>query len=65
MSTWQETTLGAVATIKHGWPFKSECMVDQQEGKPIVVSIGNFNYAGGFRETLHNSAACVLAVSPA
>ena len=49
MNTWQETTLGAVATIKHGWPFKSECMVDQQEGKPIVVSIGNFNYTGGFR----------------
>lgn len=49
MTTWQDTTLGKVAKIKHGWPFKSECMVEQQAGKPIVVSIGNFKYTGGFR----------------
>lgn len=54
MSGWQSAKLGDVATIKHGWPFKSEYLSDQCTGKPIVVSIGNFKYTGGFRfdETL-------------
>lgn len=49
MSGWRTTKLGELATIKHGWPFKSECFVDQDTGKPAVVSVGNFKYNGGFR----------------
>ena len=49
MSDWRVAKLGEVATIKHGWPFKSEYLTDQCTGKPIVVSIGNFKYSGGFR----------------
>ncbi|EQD72912.1 restriction modification system DNA specificity subunit, partial [mine drainage metagenome] len=48
MSEWQSAKLGEVASIKHGWPFKSEYLSDHT-GKPIVVSIGNFKYTGGFR----------------
>jgi len=49
MNEWWSTKLGEVATIKHGWPFKSEYLTDQCTGNPIVVSIGNFKYNGGFR----------------
>lgn len=49
MSTWRATKLGEVAAIKHGWPFKSEYLTDQCTGNPVVVSIGNFKYNGGFR----------------
>ena len=49
MSEWQNTTLDKLISIKHGWPFKSEFTIDSYSGNPIVVSIGNFNYKGGFR----------------
>lgn len=49
MTEWQSAKLGEVASIKHGWPFKSEYLTDQCTGRPIVVSIGNFKYTGGFR----------------
>ena len=46
---WQEVSLGSLAKIKHGWPFKSEFFSEPLPGRPIVVNIGNFSYAGGFR----------------
>ncbi|MDP2854218.1 MAG: restriction endonuclease subunit S [Smithellaceae bacterium] len=46
---WQETRLGDVVQIKHGWPFKSECFCQWSPGVPVVVNIGNFQYTGGFR----------------
>ena len=49
MSGWRATKLSEVATIRHGWPFKSELMTDKSGDNPVVVSIGNFRYSGGFR----------------
>lgn len=49
MSEWHEVALGDIAEIKHGWPFKSQLFFEDLTGRPIVVSIGNFNYTGGFR----------------
>lgn len=46
---WQDTRLGDVVKIKHGWPFKSECFCQWSPGFPVVVNIGNFQYTGGFR----------------
>jgi len=46
---WSRTRLGDLAEIKHGWPFKSEFFNPDLTGHPIVVSIGNFTYTGGFR----------------
>jgi type I restriction enzyme S subunit len=48
-SEWEPTLLGDLVKIEHGWPFKSELYSKELTGKPIVVSIGNFNYTGGFR----------------
>ena len=41
--------LGDLLEITHGWPFKSEFFTEQRKGRPIIVSIGNFQYTGGFR----------------
>ena len=41
--------LGELIEVKHGFPFKGEHMTDDLSGLPIVVSIGNFEYTGGFR----------------
>ncbi len=49
MNEWKPIKLGEIITIKHGWPFKSEYLSEQETDKPIVVSIGNFLYGGGFR----------------
>jgi type I restriction enzyme S subunit len=49
MTEWEFTTLGKLAIVKHGWPFKSEHLIEPGAGKPIVVAIGNFKYTGGFR----------------
>ncbi len=48
-SEWRLAKLGDFIKIEHGWPFKSDLYSDDLTGKPIVVSIGNFNYTGGFR----------------
>jgi len=50
-SDWPPTRLGELVEIKHGWPFKSEYFDNHLTGKPIVVSVGNFRYTGGFRFT--------------
>lgn len=46
---WPVVQLGNYASIKHGWPFRSQYFSDYQPGRPIVVNIGNFQYTGGFR----------------
>ena len=48
-SDWTPVRLGELVAIKHGWPFKSECFSQELTGRPIIVSIGNFRYTGGFR----------------
>ena len=49
VSGWSPTRLGDVVEIKHGWPFKSEYFHEDLTDHPIVVSVGNFRYTGGFR----------------
>jgi type I restriction enzyme S subunit len=51
---WMPRSLGDLVSIKHGWPFKSELFATELTGHPVVVSVGNFRYSGGFRfgETL-------------
>ena len=46
---WTPMRLGDLVEIKHGWPFKSELYDEKREGRPIIVSVGNFRYTGGFR----------------
>src|SRR2546421_626264 len=46
---WPLAQLGKLISIRHGWPFKSQYMSDYMPGRPIIVSIGNFKYTGGFR----------------
>ena len=46
---WVKVRLGDLVKITHGWPFKSECFTEERTGRPIIVSIGNFQYTGGFR----------------
>jgi type I restriction enzyme, S subunit len=48
-SPWLSTKLGDIVAIKHGWPFQSDLFSEELTGQPIVVSIGNFEYTGGFR----------------
>lgn len=48
-SSWKEVRLGDLVSVKHGWPFRSELFSEQLTGRPIIVSIGNFRYTGGFR----------------
>ena len=49
MSEWREMRLGDAVNITHGWPFVGELCSEELSGKPIIVSIGNFRYTGGFR----------------
>lgn len=48
-TTWERVRLGDIVKITHGWPFKSEAFSEERKGRPIIVSIGNFQYTGGFR----------------
>lgn len=48
MSEWREVSLGDALNIAHGWPFVGELCSEELTGKPIIVSIGNFRYTGGF-----------------
>ncbi|MDX3385546.1 restriction endonuclease subunit S [Streptomyces niveiscabiei] len=49
MSEWTYAKLGEMLKVHHGFAFSGERMTDDLTGGPIVVSIGNFNYTGGFR----------------
>ncbi len=47
-SVWPRTRLGDVVRVKHGFAFSG--MVESGNATvPVVVGIGNFDYAGGFR----------------
>jgi type I restriction enzyme S subunit len=46
---WKVRRLGDLIEARHGWPFKSEFFDEDLTGRPIVVSVGNFRYTGGFR----------------
>ncbi|MEZ7756257.1 restriction endonuclease subunit S [Microbacterium paraoxydans] len=45
---WNPTRLGEVVKIKHGFAF-SGMAENADPSLPVVVGIGNFDYAGGFR----------------
>ena len=45
---WRSRRLGDLATVEHGWPFKSQCFSEAPHD-PVVLAIGNFDYSGGFR----------------
>lgn len=45
---WTRIRLGDVARVKHGFAF-SGMGESSDTGLPVVVGIGNFDYAGGFR----------------
>ncbi len=45
---WQETTLGEIIDIKHGWAFKGEHF-SIEPTEHILLTPGNFCIGGGFR----------------
>jgi type I restriction enzyme, S subunit len=47
--SWKQVRLGDVLEVIHGYAFSGESMSEELTGKPVIVSIGNFNYHGGFR----------------
>lgn len=49
MKVWPSTKLGDILEVLHGYAFPSAEMSENLNGNPIIVSIGNFNYSGGFR----------------
>ncbi|MQY35584.1 hypothetical protein SRB17_35620 [Streptomyces sp. RB17] len=49
MGEWRESILGDVLSVDHGYAFLGPAMHDELTGKPVIVSIGNFSYSGGFR----------------
>ena len=46
---WKRTRLGDLISITHGYAFKGDDFSEANVEGPIVVTIGNFDYAGGFR----------------
>ena len=47
--TWRNRSLHELLEVLHGYPFAGDAMSETITGNPIIVSIGNFNYRGGFR----------------
>ncbi len=46
---WKDVTVGDCCSIRHGYAFEGSDMTAQATEGPIVVSIGNLQYTGGFR----------------
>lgn len=44
---WPVMRLGELLSVAHGWPFKSAGYAEDDRERPVVLSIGNFNYEGG------------------
>lgn len=49
MNDWQRVKMDDFLKVYHGFPFPGDGMTDELTGRPVVVSIGNFAYSGGFR----------------
>ncbi|WP_284347707.1 restriction endonuclease subunit S [Streptomyces atroolivaceus] len=49
MGEWNEVAMGEILTVEHGYAFPGSDMSENLTGRPIIVSIGNFSYSGGFR----------------
>lgn len=49
MSEWQETTLGELISVKHGYAFQGEFFSDIPT-EYILLTPGNFNIGGGFKD---------------
>ena len=47
-SGWREARLSELATIKHGFAFKSEFFAEQ--GEHVLLTPGNFYESGGYRD---------------
>ena len=48
-SDWKKTRLGDLISVTHGYAFKGDDFSEANAEGPIVVTIGNFDYTGGFR----------------
>ncbi|MBU0588534.1 MAG: restriction endonuclease subunit S [Gammaproteobacteria bacterium] len=49
MSEWQDTTLGEIFKVKHGFAFKGEYFTDEPQST-VLVTPGNFAIGGGFQD---------------
>lgn len=49
MSEWQDTTLGEIFKVKHGFAFKGEYFTDEPRST-VLVTPGNFAIGGGFQD---------------
>jgi type I restriction enzyme S subunit len=48
--SWRRVRLGEICRIKHGFAFSSNAMKESDDKNlPVIVTIGNFRYEGGFR----------------
>lgn len=45
---WQETSLGDLITVKHGFAFRGEFIGDEPDGD-VLLTPGNFEIGGGFK----------------
>ena len=48
-SDWRECSLGDLIAIKHGYAFSGE-HISKTEGKCVLVTPGNFEISGGYKE---------------
>jgi type I restriction enzyme S subunit len=48
-SEWRECSLGELVNIKHGFAFSGE-HISKNQGKSVLVTPGNFEIGGGFKE---------------
>ena len=48
-SEWSECSLEDLITIKHGFAFSGE-HISKSQGKCVLVTPGNFEIGGGFKE---------------
>jgi type I restriction enzyme S subunit len=49
MVEWPEARLGDLLAVEHGYAFPGFDFSETLAGRPIIVTIGNFDYSGGFR----------------
>src|SRR5216684_3024808 len=49
MPEWARAKFSDVLDVVHGYAFAGNAMSENLTGKPVIVSIGNFDYHGGFR----------------